>query len=185
MSRFRHPAEQIRDNALAISGLLVPTVGGPPVFPTQPGGLYEERGQNEPGNSNFTWKDSTGEDRHRKSMYTYWKRMMLHPTLATFDGPDRQVCTARRTLTNTPRQALVTLNDPIFHECAQAFARRIKAGPEDVDGRIRFAFRTCLNRDPDPEEARRFRDFVHAGGENRWTSLAAVLLNLDETLTRE
>ncbi|NIP95854.1 MAG: DUF1553 domain-containing protein [Akkermansiaceae bacterium] len=95
------------------------------------------------------------------------------------------MCTARRSLTNTPRQALVTLNDPIFHECAQAFGRRIEAAPENIDERIRFAFRSCLSRDPDPEEARRFRAFLEAGGDDRWTSLAAVLLNLDESLSRE
>ena len=185
MSRLRLPAEQIRDNALAVSGLLVPEVGGPPVFPVQPKGLYEETGQSEPGNSNFHWKDSAGEGRYRKSIYTYWKRMLLHPSLAAFDGPPRQVCLAKRSITNTPRQALVTLNDPIFHQCAQAFARRITTDRETVDTRIQFAFELCLSRSPDPEERKQFREFVRTGGEDRWLSLATVLLNLDETLTRE
>ncbi|MFP6877090.1 MAG: DUF1553 domain-containing protein [Roseibacillus sp.] len=185
MSRLRLPAEQIRDNALAVSGLLNPQVGGPPVFPTQPAGLYEERGQNEPGNSNFTWKDSTGENRYRKSIYTYWKRMMLHPSLATFDGPPRQLCVAKRSITNTPRQALITLNDPIFHECAQAFARRITATRQSDAERIKFAFQVCLSRFPDADELQRFHAFLRSSGENSWTSLATILLNLDETLTRE
>lgn len=187
MSRSRHPAEQIRDNALAVSGLLVHRVGGPPVFPTQPEGLYEETGQNEPANSNFTWKESTGDDRNRKSMYTYWKRMLLHPSLASFDAPSRQVCVASRSVTNTPRQALVTLNDPVFHECAQFFAERIAASHPSSHQRLEYAFRACLSRSPDAEERRMFLTFL-AGedeGAERWISVAAILLNLDETLTRE
>ena len=187
MSRSRHAAEQIRDNALAISGLLVHKVGGPPVFPSQPGGLYEETGQNEPGNSNFTWKDSTGDDRHRKSMYTYWKRMLLHPSLASFDAPSRQVCITSRSVTNTPRQALVTLNDPIFHECARFFAERITASHPGKHQRLEHAFQTCLSRSPDAEERKMFLTFLAEEGEGAdgWISVAAILLNLDETLTRE
>ena len=187
MSRSRHAAEQIRDNALSIGGLLVHRVGGPPVFPTQPEGLYEETGQNEPGNSNFTWKDSTGNDRHRKSMYTYWKRMLLHPSLASFDAPSRQVCVTSRSVTNTPRQALVTLNDPIFHECAQFFAERITASHPSSNQRLEYAFRSCLSRSPDAEERKMFLTFLaeEDEGADRWISVAAILLNLDETLTRE
>lgn len=185
MTRQRLPGEQIRDRALAVSGLLVPEIGGPPVFPPQPKGLYEERGQNEPGNSNFTWKDSAGEGRYRKSMYTYWKRMMLHPTLATFDAPPRQECTAKRSLTNTSRQALVTLNDPIFHECAQALAKRITSTHETTRERLNFAFLLCLSRPPAAAELKQFTSFVDAGDENAWLSVASVLLNLDESLTRE
>ena len=185
MSRSRHPAEQIRDNALAVSGLLVPSVGGPPVFPTQPKGLYEETGQNEPGNSNFTWKDSPGDGRYRKSIYTYWKRMLLHPALASFDAPPRQVCIARRSITNTPRQALVTLNDPIFHECAQALARRITREHPRAEARLEFAFQQCLSRSPDLDEQKKFLEFANREGEEAWISVATVLLNLDETLTRE
>jgi len=185
MSRSRHPAEQIRDNALAVSALLIPTVGGPPVFPAQPKGLYEETGQNEPGNSNFTWKDSPGDGRYRKSIYTYWKRMLLHPALASFDAPARQVCIARRSITNTPRQALVTLNDPIFHECAQAFARRITREHPRAEERLEFAFQQCLSRSPDLNEKKKFLEFANRGGEEAWISVATVLLNLDETLTRE
>ena len=187
MSRSRHAAEQIRDNALAISGLLVHKVGGPPVFPMQPEGLYEETGQNEPGNSNFSWKDSTGDDRHRKSMYTYWKRMLLHPSLASFDAPSRQVCVTRRSVTNTPRQALVTLNDPIFHECARYFADRIISSHSGKHQRLEYAFQTCLSRPPDAEERKMFLTFLAEEGEgaDRWVSVAAILLNLDETLTRE
>lgn len=185
MTRQRLPGEQIRDRALAVSGLLVPEVGGPPVFPTQPKGLYEERGQNEPGNSNFTWKDSPGEGRYRKSMYTYWKRMMLHPTLSTFDAPPRQECTAKRSLTNTSRQALVTLNDPIFHECAQALAKRITEAHKTTRERINLAFLLGLSRPPTASELKQFSAFADSGDENAWLSVASVLLNLDESLTRE
>lgn len=185
MSRARHPAEQIRDQALVVSGLFVPRIGGAPVFPPQPSGLYEETGQNEPGNSNFTWKDSAGDGRYRKSIYTYWKRMLLHPTLASFDAPPRQVCVARRSLTNTPRQALVTLNDPVFHECARAFARRIVTSHAATGKRLDFAFKQCLGRLPDRREREQFKHFVATGGNTAWLSIATVLLNLDETLTRE
>ena len=183
MLRNRLPAEQIRDHFLAVSGLLVPKIGGPSVFPMQPAGFYEERGQNEPGNSNFTWKVSPGEGRYRKSMYIYWKRMGLHPSMAALDAPPRQVCVAMRSSTNTPQQPLVTLNDPMFDECARAFAKRIESGgAKSDDERIRLAFQLCLSRDPDSEELAKFRAFVETDG---WHAAAAVLLNLDEAMTRE
>jgi hypothetical protein len=184
MPRLRHSAEQIRDNALTVSGLLCFGIGGPPVFPLQPDGYYEERAQNTAGNSNFTWRASPGEGRYRKTVYMYWKRMALHPSLAAFDAPARQVCKAKRSITNTPQQALVTLNDPIFYECAVAFGTRIKAaGKTDAD-RIGFAFRECLGRPPDASEHTQFLEFTRNRADT-WESVATVLLNLDEFMTRE
>ena len=184
MPRIRLQAEQIRDAALTVSGLISSTIGGPPVFPLQPGGYYEERGQNTEGNSNFTWTPSPGEGRYRKSLYIYWKRMALHPSMAALDAPPRQVCEARRSTTNTPQQALVTLNDPMFHECAAALGDQIQAAASSDSQRIDFAFRQCLGRTPDAEEHARFSEFVR-NNEDPWTSIAAVLLNLDEFLSRE
>jgi len=188
--RVRLSAEQIRDSALTVSGLLNPRLGGPSVFPAQPAGLYEERGQNTPGNSNFAWKNSTGSDRYRRSMYTYWKRMMLHPVMAAFDAPPRQVCVAKRTITNTPQQALVTLNEPMFAEAAAALAQRLaKEWPKDDAAKLSAVFRICFARAPDAIERDSCLAFLkqertHKPGDE-WTAMASVLMNLDEWLTRE
>ena len=184
MPRGRHAAERIRDSALAASRLISTTIGGPPVFPVQPDGYYEERGQNTEGNSNFTWKASPGEGRYRRTLYMYWKRMALHPSLAALDAPPRQVCEVRRSITNTPQQALVTLNDPMFHECAVALGKVIEGTAVSAHDRIEFAFQSCLSRSPDADELARFSQFV-SRSPDPWTSIAAVLLNLDEFLTRE
>ena len=189
MPRRRLAAEQIRDQALVVSGLFIPVIGGPPVFPLQPKGFYEERGQNAAGNSNFNWANSKGDNRYRKTLYTYWKRMALHPALAALDAPPRQVCVTRRSITNTPQQALVTMNDPVFHELAVAFSGRIVSGvqEETSTARIRYAFRVCLGRYPDPGELKQFMEFLEKSTDRKagWVSIASVLLNLDETLTRE
>ncbi|MFP6900059.1 MAG: DUF1553 domain-containing protein, partial [Opitutales bacterium] len=187
--RVRLPAEQIRDGALAVSGLLNASIGGPSVFPYQPPGLYEERGQTLPGNSNFTWKNSTGSDRYRRSLYTYWKRMMLHPVMATFDAPTREVCTAKRSITNTPQQALAALNEPLFAEAAAALAKRLEGIEKSDDrGRIRKAFELCLSRTPDEAEMKQCLTFVERQREEKdgvgeWVAFASVLLNLDEWMT--
>jgi hypothetical protein len=117
--RFRLPAETVRDQALAVAGLLDRRVGGPPVMPPQP-----EASGTSPTNG-LTWKDADGKDRHRRALYTFWRRSAPYPSLVTFDAPDRMLCTSRRLRTNTPLQALVTLNDPAFVETALALARRI------------------------------------------------------------
>jgi hypothetical protein len=118
----------VRDHALAVSGLLSGKMFGPPVMPPQPEGIW-----NIPYSS-LRWNTATGEDRHRRALYTFWRRTRPYPSALTFDAPDRAVCSARRTTTNTPLQALVTLNDPVFLECAQALSRRMRAeggsGPE-------------------------------------------------------
>ena len=189
--RVRLPAEQIRDGALAAAGQLSARIGGPSVFPMQPAGLYEERGQDLPGNSNFKWQNSVGEEQFRRSIYTYWKRMMLHPVMSTFDAPTRQVCVAKRSVTNTPQQALVGMNEPAMHAAALALAKRLSKLGGDPE-KVRHGFWLCYSREPDAFELRQCLRFLEqqrkqrqltGGGE--WSALAAVLLNLDERLTRE
>ena len=185
--RVRLPAEQIRDGALAAAGQLSTRIGGPSVFPVQPAGLYEERGQDLPGNSNFKWVDSTGEGRFRRSVYTYWKRMMLHPVMSTFDAPSRQVCVARRAVTNTPQQALVGLNEPGMHAAAQDLAKRLAKRGSDA-AKVELAFWICFSRPSDALERAKCLEFVNQqrlAKRDEWTALASVLLNLDERLTRE
>ena len=185
-SRFRLPAEQIRDCALAAAGLLDRKIGGRPVFPPQPAGFYEERGQTLPGNSNFKWVESKGRDRHRRTLYTYWKRMALHPSLAAFDAPPRQICTVKRSITNTPQQALVALNDPMFVEAARALAEIALKEPTE-EKRIALMFQRCLSRDPDQDEIAAYAKFLSREGDNLtiWTSAASALMNTDEFFTRE
>jgi hypothetical protein len=121
--RFRLPAEMIRDNALAAAGLLNGAIGGPSVFPYQPDGLWEETSVGDVYTAQ-TYTQSHGKDLYRRSLYTFWKRTVPAPSLAVFDAPDREKCTARRTLTNTPMQALTLLNDPAYVEAARALAER-------------------------------------------------------------
>ncbi|MFN4256483.1 MAG: DUF1553 domain-containing protein [Saprospiraceae bacterium] len=120
--RVRLSAEQIRDQALAVSGLLSDKMFGKPVMPYQPKGIWQT-----PWNGD-SWKTSEGRDRHRRAVYTFWKRSSPYPSAMNFDGAARQVCTARRVRTNTPLQALNTLNDPVFVECAQFFALKLLVG---------------------------------------------------------
>ncbi len=188
MPRVRLPAEQIRDQALAISGLLKPSVGGPSVFPPQPERYWEDRDL--PGK----WKASRGDDRYRKSFYTYWRRMALHPTMELLDAPARAVCVAKRTTANLPTQALVTLNAPVFVKSAEHLARRILTEAQDDEARLGLAFRLTLGRQPEVAERTKFQDFIDAQiiryeqsatpELSVWQSLATVLLNLDETITR-
>lgn len=207
--RHRLTAEEIRDNALAVAGLLSTRIGGPSAMPYQPAGYYQGK------NETWKWIDSTGEDQYRRGLYTFWRRTCLHPMPALFDAPSREECCVERGRTCTPLQALATLNDPTFAEAARVFAQRILLeGPADPDGRLTFAFRTALARFPSKEEMAvlqehhakflgRFRDsradaskFVHVGHYPRaanldivehaaMTAMAAMLLNLDETITRE
>jgi len=203
MPRVRLPAEQIRDQALAVSGLLVRKVGGPPVFPTQPAGYWQRRVL--PG----TWTNSTGSDRHRKTMYTYWRRMALHPSLEALNAPARENCVVRRNVSNVPTQALVMLNDPIFHGAATAFASRVVREFKGDDAkRLEHAFRLALSRSPGRDEkiiflkylarqredlskdtaaARALADAAKSSDSTDlavWTLTCSALLNLDETITR-
>ncbi len=212
--RFRLPAEVVRDNALSVSGLLDGRVGGPSVFPYQPKGLWEEMAYGDVYSAQ-TYVESHGSDLYRRSMYTFWKRTVPPASLVTFDAPDREKCTARRTLTNTPLQALVLLNDPTYVEAARALAGRILSeGGKDPDSRIRFGFRLATDRRPDAKEVRVLQDMLRQElthyrgepdaahkllqvGESRanakldagdlaaWTTVASVILNLDETITKE
>ena len=205
--RVRLEAEMIRDQALAVSGLLSRKVGGPSVMPPQPDGLWQMV------YSGDQWKTSPGEDKYRRGLYTFWRRSMPHPMMTTFDAPSREFCVLRRNRSDTPLQALNTLNDPAFIEAAQALARKIAAAPGDVKSRATFAFRTALARMPKPAEIARLTKLHNselaryindpaaaekmaaselgkpAGGANlaelaAWTVVANVLLNLDEAITK-
>jgi hypothetical protein len=213
-SRVRLPAEMIRDMALSVAGLLNGEIGGPSVFPYQPKGLWEEMAFGE-GFSAQSYEQSHGPDLYRRGMYTFWKRTVPPASLATFDAPDREKCTARRGLTNTPLQALVLLNDPTYVEAARALAQRaLLEGGKDEQSRIDFAFRLATARKPTAKERgvlralletqlasfRRDRkaalQLLSVGESPRdtrvdvaelaaWTTIASTILNLDETITRQ
>lgn len=139
--RVRHSAEMVRDQTLFVSGLLSKKMFGAPVNPPQPDlGLKAAFG------SSTDWKTSTGEDRYRRGIYTTWRRSNPYPSMATFDAPNREVCTVRRNSTNTPLQSLVTLNDPVYVEAAQSLARLAMQQSPDVPTQIKFAFQRCVQR---------------------------------------
>ena len=153
--RFRLGAEAIRDQALAASGLLSRKMCGPSVMPYQPAGLWKEAFSRE------SWSNSTGEDRYRRGLYTYWKRTSPYPSMTAFDSTSREVCTVRRIRTNTPLSALVTMNDPVYQECAQALARRIMldvASDRTPESRASHAFQLVLVRPPSDAELKRLVD---------------------------
>ena len=149
--RFRLSAEMVRDQALYVSGLLSAKMFGPPVNPPQPAmGLRAAFG------GEIDWKVSGGEDRHRRALYTMWRRSNPYPSMAAFDAPNREVCTIRRGRTNTPLQALVTLNDPVYMEAAQALARKAAAdGGATPAEKVNYLFRVCLSRLPEEPECSR------------------------------
>ncbi len=150
--RFRLDGEAIRDGALAVSGLLDPTIGGPSVYPYHPEGLWLEV-NNRPNYSRPYPHQTDPEQHHRRTLYTFWKRTVPPPSVATFDAPDREYCVVRRSTTNTPLQAFVMLHDPQFVEAARHLAERmIKEGGNEASSRIRFGFRCCTSRNPTPEE---------------------------------
>jgi hypothetical protein len=155
--RFRLPAEMIRDNALAVSGLLVNKIGGESVYPYQPEGLWDEI-------SNKSWRykylQEPGEGLYRRSIYSVWKRTSPPPSMKIFDIADRDVCTVRRRPTNTPLQALVLLNDPQYQEAARVAAQRIMQRDEKPPGeQLRTAFRLVTGRQPGVEEMKRLLQF--------------------------
>jgi hypothetical protein len=183
-SRLRLEAEFIRDAALAASGLLSEKVGGPSIFPPQPEGIYR-----------FTqidkhWKASTGPDRYRRGLYTYFWRSAPHPSLTVFDAPDATTACTRRNRSNVPLQALTLLNDQGYVELAQGLAARVLREVKTDDERLRYAFRLCLARPPSTREQMRLtellaRQLAEVSPEEAWTAVARVLLNLDEFITRE
>jgi mono/diheme cytochrome c family protein len=146
--RLRVEAEIVRDIALASAGLLSPKIGGPSVFPPQPEGVAEL------SYGPLAWKPSAGEDRYRRGLYTFLKRTSPYPGLITFDAPTSETTCVRRVRSNTPLQALTTLNDEVFVEAAQHMARRVMTDVPTADTRARaeHAFRLCLTRKPTPEE---------------------------------
>jgi hypothetical protein len=207
--RFRLEAEMVRDQALALSGLLSRKVGGSSVYPPQPPGLWQAA-----FNGQRTYPTSTGEDRYRRGLYTFWRRTIPYPSMTTFDAPSRETCTVRRVRTNTPLQAFVTLNDPVYVEAAQALARRImKEGGASVEERARFGLRLMLARPASAEQVKRVVALFEEEREHykkdpkaatalateplgplpagmepaeaaAWTVVANVLLNLDGVMTK-
>lgn len=145
--RVRLSAEMVRDQALAAAGLLSDKMYGPPVKPPQP-----DMGLKAAFGGSTDWKTSTGEDRYRRGIYTTWRRSNPYPSMATFDAPNREVCTVRRNSTNTPLQSLVTLNDPVYVEAAQALARKSLQQSANLPEQLTFAFRRCLLRPPTAAE---------------------------------
>ena len=212
--RFRLQAEMIRDAALSAGGLLVRSVGGRSVKPYQPEGLWEEVAFGIKTYGAQEYEQDHGDALYRRSMYTFWKRSCPPPSLVTFDAPDRETCIVRRERTNTPLQALVLLNDPIYIEAARGLAQRaILDGGSTSDERLRYAFRIVTGRHPTPAEAAvlsaELRDRLQAFaadpetakrlvaiGESQsdaslsagelaaWTMVARLILNLDETITK-
>jgi hypothetical protein len=191
--RFRMEAEMVRDVALAASGLLSSKMYGPSVFPLQPPGIWDM-----PYNSD-KWTTSDGEDRYRRSLYTFWRRTSPYPSFMTFDATSREYCAARRVRTNTPLQALTLLNDPAAFDAARALAARMATEPEagaTTRSRVRFGVRLVLSREPTSAELDRLialfeEERAHYRTRSDQPELAAltivanVLLNLDETVTKE
>jgi len=179
----RLPAESVRDNALAISGLLVRKIGGPSVKPYQPAGYY--RHLNFPTRK---YAHHTDERQWRRGLYVHWQRQFLHPMLKAFDAPRREECTAQRSRSNTPLAALVLLNDPTFVEAAKFFAQRIlKEGGSTTDSRLNFAFRQAVSRKPDDFERKALKQLFNTPelrDEQEWTTVARAILNLAETNLR-
>ena len=198
----------VRDQALAVSGLLSHKIGGPPVMPPQPDGIWQVV------YSGDQWKTSPGDDRHRRGLYTFWRRTSPYPSMITFDAPSREYCVARRNRSNTPLQALTLLNDPVYMEAAVALASRMmkEAGANPAE-RAAYGFRLAVARAPKAGEAARLVALyqkelarfksdpkaaaaVIANGPNQasegldraehaaWTVVANVLLNLDEFVSK-
>lgn len=180
--RFRLPAEIMRDQALAISGLLVPVIGGPSVKPYQPPGLWEAVSYN----GEASYQPGSGAELYRRGLYTYWKRQSPPPDMLTFDAPTREVCTIRRPRTNTPLQALLLLNDTNYQEAAQALAQ---LALKQNEHRLEWAFQRATGRAAKPAELTELQDFLDAQLTRStelaaWTMTASLLLNLDEVQTQ-
>lgn len=208
--RHRLQAEMIRDNALAVSGLLVDNIGGPGVKPYQPPGLWAEVALG--GNPKFV--QDHGEDLYRRSLYTYWKRSAPHPAMLIFDAPNRETCVLKRPNTNTPLQALAAMNDVQKIEASRHFAERvIHEGGSSLENKVRYAFELATARSPTSRETdtilevykgthakyvadeEKGRELLSAGESTRdesiniadhaaWTLVCSMIFNLDEVLTR-
>lgn len=217
-SRLRLPAEIMRDQALAVSGLLVKKIGGPSVRPYQPKGLWEEMAIDpDAGNSNFTaqsYVQDTGEKLYRRGMYTFWKRTVPPPMMQVLDAPEREFCIVRRPPTNTPLQALVTMNETSYVEAARNLAQKLMKSKAKSDAdRVNGAFQTVLLRKASPEESQALTSLLNSRlkafektpsqaekllkvGESpfdksldpvklaAWTVVCNAILNMDEALVR-
>ncbi len=184
--RHRLDAEAIRDNALAIAGLLSLKQGGAPIRPPQPDGLWDKV-----GGQKYDYVVSPGEEKFRRGLYVVLKRGAPYPSFVNFDASARMACTVKRSRSNTPLQALTLLNDPVYVEAAQAFAKRIVAEQptSDVDARVRHAFCLAVARAPKDNELRTLKALYEseraaAGEAAAWYAVATALLNLDETITK-
>ena len=208
--RYRLQSEAIRDNALAVSGLLVDKIGGPSVMPYQPAGLWEELA----GGAHDDYSQGRGADLYRRSLYTYRKRTVPHPSMATFDAPSWEICQVKRARTNTPLQALALLNDVTYMEAARKLAERmLTEGGKSLDEQITFAFRLVTSRGPSASELNRLKQsvvkyrarfgmdadaakkYVSPGESPRnesipvvdlaaHTAVASILLNMDEAISK-
>jgi len=199
--RFRLDGEVVRDSALMVGGLLIDKQGGRSAKPYEPPGLWEAVSFN----NSQKYVPDKGEGEYRRSLYTYWKRQSPPPNMLIFDAPTREYCVVRRPRTNTPLQALVTLNDPHFVESARGLARRIIE--QDADERIRYAFRVALGRAPKSDEVKILQEtYKQQVGDFQkdpaaaqklsrssstdsaelaaWTTIASMIMNLDEFLTK-
>ncbi len=205
--RFRLPAETVRDNALAIAGLLSHKMAGPPIFPPQPPNIWRHVGRNEP-----KYNTSEGNDRYRRGIYVIWRRSAPYPSFINFDAPDRASCVVDRPRTNTPLQALTLLNDPAYVEMAIALAERIATAEESmsVEDRVAFAVKLCVARSATEDEVQHLAAVYQEQREQfesspavakslvgkpsnstadtkdvaAWFYIANILLNLDETITK-
>lgn len=206
--RVRMSAEMIRDHALAVSGLLSEKMGGPPIYPPQPANIWRHVGRNAP-----KYVTDTDEDRFRRGIYVVWRRSAPYPSFVNFDAPDRGACVVKRSRTNTPLQALTLLNDPAYVEMAHALAKRLVTDlPEaDTKTRIEYGFRLSLAREAGSNEVEtllnffenelvRFQndsklaeaiipkaersDTISIAEQSAWFEVANILLNLDETITK-
>jgi hypothetical protein len=206
--RVRLEAELVRDSLLRVSGLLSSKIGGPSVFPPQPPSITTEAAYGK-----LAWNVSGGEDRYRRGLYTFAKRSAPYAMFNTFDAPSGETCLARREVSNTPLQALALQNDVVAVEVAQALGRLLANDSRDVDDRLVSLFRRCLTRPPSANELNLLKKFYSAqedrlrhgeldgakiSGDSdisatpdsiaaraAWTLTARVLINLDETITKE
>jgi hypothetical protein len=196
----------VHDIALSAAGLLSSKMYGPSVFPYQPEGIWDIP------YSSDKWIQSKGEDQYRRAIYTFIRRSAPYPSLVTYDAPSREFCTVRRVRTNTPLQALTSLNDPFFFNAAESMAKRMIAeGGASTNGRIDYGFRLAVSRLPSAAERERVAAFYEqqlnerrsrnlptyrpaslesnsppdSAELNAWTMVANVLLNMDETITKE
>ena len=195
--RTRLSAEMVRDQALAVSGLMAHKIGGPSVMPPQPDGVWKTV------YNNAQWKTAEGPDRYRRGLYTYWRRTSPYPSFLSFDAPTREFCTARRIPTNSPLQALVTLNDPVYLECASALAKRARqAGGDGKSDWIRWAYMATTQHEPSDRAADQLQILYDAAideyqsnadeakhladnaADYAMTIVASTIMNLDTALVK-